>query len=67
MKKVYAIFLADSLGNFDWVLTAPKPIYQSKEEAEQVREQLIKTEKTITHQNSKVVELYHIEQNKKLN
>ena len=62
MKKVYAIFLADSLGNFDWVLTVPKPIYQSKEEAEQTREQLIKTEKTITHQNSKVVELYQMEQ-----
>ena len=61
MKKVYAIFLADSNGNFDWVLTAPKPIYQSKEEAEQTREQLIKTEKTITHQNSKVVELYQME------
>jgi hypothetical protein len=61
MKKVYAIFLADSLGNFDWVLTVPKPIYQSKEEAEQVREELIKTEKTITHKNSKVVELYQME------
>ena len=61
MKKVYAIFLADSNGNFDWVLTDPKPIYQSKEEAEQTREQLIKTEKTITHQNSKVVELYQME------
>ena len=61
MKKVYAIFLADSNGNFEWVLTAPKPIYQSKEEAEQTREQLIKTEKTITHQNSKVVELYQME------
>ena len=61
MKKVYAIFLADSQGNFDWVLTVPKPIHQSKEEADQVREQLIKTEKTITHQNSKVVELYQME------
>ena len=61
MKKVYAIFLADSNGNFEWVYTHPKPIYQSKEEAEQTREQLIKTEKTITHQNSKVVELYQME------
>jgi hypothetical protein len=67
MKKVYAIFLADSLGNFDWVLTVPKPIYQSKEEAEQVREQLIQTEPTVTLENSKVVELYQMEQNKKLN
>lgn len=61
MKKVYAIFLADSQGNFDWVLVVPKPIYLSKEEADQIREQLIKTEKTITHQNSKVVELYQME------
>ena len=61
MKKVYAIFLADSHGNFDWVYTHPKPYDLSKEEAEQVREELIKTEKTITHQNSKVVELYQME------
>ena len=61
MKKVYAIFLADSQGNFEWVYTNPKPYYLSKEEAEQVREELIKTEKTITHQNSKVVELYQME------
>ena len=64
---MYAIFLADSLGNFDWVLSIPKPIYQSKEEAEHIREQLIKTEPTITLENSKVVELYQMEQNKKLN
>ena len=61
MKKVYALFLPDSQGNFEWVLTVPKPYYLSKEEAEQVREELIKTEKTITHQNSKVVELYQME------
>jgi hypothetical protein len=61
MKKVYALFLADSQGNFDWVLTVPKPIYHSKKEAELVREQLIKTEKNITYQNSKVVELYQME------
>ena len=61
MKKVYAIFLADSQGNFDWVYTHPKPYYLSKEEAEQVREQLKKKKKTITHQNSKVVELYQME------
>ena len=61
MKKVYAIFLTNTQGNFDWVYTHPKPYYLSKEEAEQVREELIKTEKTITHQNSKVVELYQME------
>ena len=61
MKKVYALFLADSQGNFDWVYTHPKPYYLSKEEAEQVREQLIKTEPTVTLENSKVVELYQME------
>ena len=67
MKKVYAIFLADSLGNFDWVLVFPKPYYLTREEAQSVREELIKTEPMLTLENSKVVELYQIEQNKKLN
>ena len=61
MKKVYAIFLADSHGNFEWVYTHPKPYYLSKEEAQKVREELIEKEETVTEQNSKVVELYQME------
>lgn len=61
MKKVYAIFLADSNGNFEWVYTHPKPYYLSKEEAQKVREELIEKEETVTEQNSKVVELYQME------
>ena len=61
MKKVYAIFLADSQGNFEWVYTHPKPYYLSKEEAQKVREELIEKEETVTEQNSKVVELYQME------
>ena len=61
MKKIYAIFMADELGNFERVLVVPKPYYLTKEEAESARQELIKTEKTITHQNSKVVELYQME------
>ncbi len=33
MKKIYAIFMADELGNFERVLVVPKPYYLSKEEA----------------------------------
>ena len=61
MKKVYAIFLADSNGNFEWVYTHPKPYYLSKEEAQKVRDELIEKEETVTEQNSKVVEMYQME------
>lgn len=61
MKEVYVVLLADSNGNFEWVYTHPKPYYLSKEEAQKVREELIEKEKTVTEQNSKVVEMYQME------
>lgn len=67
MKKIYAIFLADSLGNFDWVLVFPKPYYLTREEAESARQELIRTEPTITLENSKIVKEYVIEVKKNEN
>lgn len=61
MKEVYVVLLADSNGNFEWVYTHPKPYYLSKEEAQKVREELIEKEKTVTEQNSKIVEMYQME------
>jgi len=61
MKTLYVILLADKEGNFDWVYTLPHPFYPTREEAEQVRNQLIKDEKTITKENSKVQTMYKLE------
>ncbi|MFC5044087.1 hypothetical protein ACFSTE_09260 [Aquimarina hainanensis] len=44
MIEVYVIFLADDLGNFDWVYTYPKPYYLDKKEAQKIVDELIKTE-----------------------
>ena len=52
MKKIYAIFMADELGNFERVLVAPKPYYLTKEEAESARQELIKTEPIVTMENT---------------
>ena len=52
MKKIYAIFMADELGNFERVLVVPKPYYLSKEEAESARKELIKTEPIVTMENT---------------
>lgn len=66
MEKVYALFLADIEGNFDWVYVIPKPYYKTKKEAEKVRQDLIKTEKTVTEENSKIRKLYRITNSKKV-
>ena len=60
MEKVYALFLADIEGNFEWVYVIPKPYYKTRKEAEKVRQELIKTEKTVTKENSKIKKLYRI-------
>lgn len=52
MKKIYAIFMADELGNFERVLVVPKPYYLTKEEAESARQELIKTEPIVTLENT---------------
>ena len=52
MKKIYAIFMADELGNFERVLVVPKPYYLTKEEAESARQELIKTEPIVTMENT---------------
>ena len=52
MKKIYAIFMADELGNFERVLGVPKPYYLTKEEAESARQELIKTEPIVTMENT---------------
>ena len=52
MKKIYAIFMADELGNFERVLVVPKPYYLSKEEAESARKELIRTEPIVTLENT---------------
>ena len=52
MKKIYAIFMADELGNFERVLVVPKPYYLSKEEAESARKELIRTEPIVTMENT---------------
>lgn len=57
---VYVLFLADEKGNFDWIYTVPKPYYQTKDEAEKVREQLIEKEETVTKENSKVKKLWKL-------
>lgn len=59
---VYALFLADSKSNFDWVYTVPKPYYDTKEEAEKIREELIQKEENITKENSKVKRVWKIEE-----
>ncbi len=58
MNIIYAILLADKQGNFDWVYTAPKPYYETREEAEKIRQELIEQEETITEDNSKVQKLW---------
>lgn len=57
LKEIYVLLLADKEGNFEWVYTLPKPYYETKEEAEEVRRELIKNEKTVTEKNSKVKKL----------
>jgi hypothetical protein len=59
---VYVVFLADDKGNFDWIYTVPKPYYQTREEAEEVRRELIEKEETVTKENSKVKGLWRIPQ-----
>lgn len=59
---VYVVFLADDKGNFDWIYTVPKPYYQTREEAEEVRRELIEKEETVTTENSKVKGLWRIPQ-----
>ena len=59
---VYVLFLADDKGNFDWVYTVPKPYYDTREEAEEVRRELIEKEDTVTEENSKVKRLWRIPQ-----
>ena len=61
MKEVYVVLLADSDGNFEWVYTHPKPYYLTKEEAQEVRKELIEKEETVTEQNSKVKMLYKLD------
>ncbi len=58
LLQVYVLFLADKKGNFDWIYTVPKPYYQTKEEAEKIREELIEKEETVTKENSKVKKLW---------
>ena len=62
MIPVYIVSLSDSKGNFDWVYTVPKPYYQTKEEAEKVRRELIEKEETVTEENSKVRGLWRLPQ-----
>lgn len=59
---VYVVFLADDKGNFDWIYTVPKPYYQTRKEAEEVRKELIEKEETVTTENSKVKGLWRIPQ-----
>lgn len=67
MKEVFVVLLADSQGNFEWVYTHPKPYYLTKQEAESERQELIKTEPTITLENSKVIKKYLLEEKKNEN
>lgn len=60
LLPVYVLFLADTKGNFDWVYTVPKPYYQTKEETEKIREELIKKEETVTKENSKVKRVWKL-------
>lgn len=62
MKKIYVILLADLEGNFDWIYTLPYSFYMTRKEAEQMRQELIKNEKTITDKNSKVKRLWKLPQ-----
>lgn len=61
MKTLYVILLADKEGNFEWIYTLPNPFYPTREEAEQVRIDLISKEQTITEENSKVQRMYKLE------
>ncbi len=60
MKPIYVILLADKQGNFDWIYTDPKPYYDTKQEAEKIREELIEQEETVTEENSKVQKLWRL-------
>ena len=61
MKEVYVVLLADTQGNFEWVYTHPKPYYLTKQEADEVRMELIEKEETITEKNSKVQLMYKLD------
>lgn len=63
MKPIYVILLADNQGNFDWIYTAPKPYYETREEAEEIRKELIENEKTVTEKNSEVKKLWKLTNN----
>ena len=63
MTPIFVILLADKQGNFDWVFTAPKPYYETSEEAEKIRKELIEKEDTVTEKNSKVKKLWRLPQN----
>ena len=53
LTPVYVVSQADNEGNFDWIYTVPKLYYQTREEAEEVRRELIEKEETITEENAK--------------
>lgn len=57
MKEVYAVFLADTQGNFNWVYTKPKAFYEDRKEAEAVMQELIKTEQ-VPESKIKIKELW---------
>ena len=57
MKEVYAVFLADAQGNFNWVYTKPKAFYNTIEEAEAVMQELIETEQ-VPESKIKIKELW---------
>ena len=62
MKKIYAIFMADELGNFERVLVVPKPYYLTEEEAERARQELIRTEPIVTLENT-IIKKFLVEVN----
>ena len=63
MKKIYAIFMADELGNFERVLVVPKPYYLTEDEAESARQELIRTEPIVTLENT-IIKKFLVEVNK---
>lgn len=61
---VYLVLLADEKGEFTWVCDNPKLLYYTREEAEQVRAELIKNDEYVNTKNSKVQRLVKIENKK---
>lgn len=60
LEEIYVVALADENGEFQWIYIDPKPYYPTRQEAEEIRQNLIEDNEIITESNCIVKKLYRI-------